>query len=398
MLGILESNQTLLMGKKKDKKKKHKTGTKKKNGMVTYLEGLMPTGFIEIIREERIFLILIGLFFFIAGVTYETPHIAMWVGFFFAAYSAIANDSIQTIGTFLASNANKKWWILWLFIGGIFVLTVSYSWFTYDGDVTYQRLTSKGFDQAPTEFKFLQVAAPLFLLIITRLRMPVSTTFLLLSAFATVPEGIVDVLKKSLSGYFIAFMVAIIVWLVLSKLLEKLFKGEAHPLWRPAQWVISGCLWAVWLMQDAANIAVYLPRSLSVMGFLVFTGFIFFGLGLLFYMRGDKIQQIVTEKSYVTDVRSATIIDFVYASVLYYFKSVSVVPMSTTWVFIGLLAGREIAMSITDSKGKGKPMKRTFRLIFKDVSYALIGLVISIIIAVAINPMIWDELVNYFFG
>jgi len=27
---------------------------------------------------------------------------------FFAAYSAIANDSIQTIGTFLASNAEKK--------------------------------------------------------------------------------------------------------------------------------------------------------------------------------------------------------------------------------------------------------------------------------------------------
>lgn len=352
----------------------------------------------DLIKSERRFLILIGIFFFVAGATYETPHIAMWVGFFFAAYSAIANDSIQTIGTFLASNADKKWWVLWLFIGGIFVVTVTYSWMTYNGDVTYQRLTSKGFDQAPQSFVFLQVAAPLFLLIITRLKMPVSTTFLLLSAFATEPEGITQVLQKSLSGYFVAFAVAITIWLILNRQLLKWFKGEPHPAWSPIQWVISGSLWAVWLMQDAANIAVYLPRSLSVNAFLVFVGFIFLGLGVLFYLRGDKIQQIVTEKSDVTDVRSATVIDGVYAVVLWYFKGVSTVPMSTTWVFIGLLAGREIAMSLTDSKGKGKPMMVSLKLIFKDASYAMIGLIISIILAIAINPMIWDELVNFIFG
>lgn len=381
------------MGNKKKVKNKK---TRKKNGFVTYLESLFSTSFIELIKGERRFLILIGLFFFIAGATYETPQIAMWVGFFFAAYSAIANDSIQTIGTFLASNADKKWWIIWLWIGGIFLVTVTYSWLTFSGDVSYERLTSRGFEEAPTEFEFLQIAAPLFLLILTRLRMPVSTTFLLLSAFATQPEGITDVLMKSLSGYFIAFSVAIIVWMGMSKLLTKLFTGKAGGFWMPLQWIVSGCLWAVWLMQDAANIAVYLPRSLEVNEFLVFAGFIFFGLGLLFYLRGDKIQQIVTEKSYVTDVRSATVIDAVYAAVLYYFKTVSVVPMSTTWVFIGLLAGREVAMSITDSKGRGRPMSRSLRLIAKDAGYAMIGLIVSIIIAISINPYIWDELLEYF--
>jgi len=366
--------------------------------MISYLESLLPTGLIELIREERRFLILIGIFFFIAGVFYETPHIAMWVGFFFAAYSAIANDSIQTIGTFLASNADKKWWLLWLWIGGIFFVTVTYSWVTFDGDVTYERLTSRGFEDAPESFKFLQVAAPLFLLILTRLRMPVSTTFLLLSAFATQPEGLVDVLNKSLSGYFIAFIIAIIVWLGMNRLLKKLFRGKPSPLWQPVQWVVSGMLWAVWLMQDASNIAVFLPRSLETSAFLLFAGFIFFGLGILFYMRGDRIQQIVTEKSYVTDVRSATVIDAVYAAILYYFKVVSVVPMSTTWVFIGLLAGREIAISITDSKGRGRPLSQSFRLIVKDASYAIIGLIISIIIAISINPFLWDELMKYFFS
>lgn len=375
------------MTKKKQKGKKNKSLK-----ALSYIENLFPDSFLVLIREERRFLLLIGIFFLVAGVTYETPHIAMWVGFFFAAYSAIANDSIQTIGTFLASNSDKKWWVLWMWIGGIFLVTMTYSWVTYNGDVTYERLTAKGFENAPETFTFLQVAAPLFLLILTRLRMPVSTTFLLLSCFSANLEGITSVLIKSVSGYFVAFLVAIIVWYVLYGLLEKIFKGKPSAFWMPLQWVISGSLWAVWLMQDAANIAVYLPRSLEVSGFLAFIGIIFLGLGVLFYLRGDRIQQIVTEKSYVTDVRSATIIDGVYAVILWYFKGVSVVPMSTTWVFIGLLAGREIAMSITDSRGKGKPMRHSLLLIGKDAGYATIGLAISIILAVAINPVILEEL------
>jgi hypothetical protein len=116
-----------------------------------------------------------------------------------------------------------------------------------------------------------------------------------------------------------------------------------------------------------------------------------FALQFLF-QSGDKIQQIVTEKSQVRDVRPATVIDFVYACLLYYFKALSTIPMSTTWVFIGLLAGRELAMSITDANGKGKPMSKTLRLIAKDVSYAGIGLLVSILLAMAINPVIMQQI------
>ena len=72
--------------------------------------------------------------------------------------------------------------------------------------------------------------------------------------------------------------------------------------------------------------------------------------------------------------------------------------MSTTWVFIGLLAGREIAMSFTDARGKGKPLGKSLKLIGKDVGYAMIGLAVSIALAVSINPEIEAEIVNYFFG
>ncbi len=370
----------------------------------SFIENLIPNSFYIVIKQERIFIGLIGLFFFVAGVTFPYAQIAMWVGFFFAGYSAIANDSIQTIGTFLASNQDKKWWHLWLYIGGIFLVVVTVSFILYDGDVSYQRLASKGFSESPSNFTFLQVAAPIFLLILTRMRMPVSTTFLLLSCFATDTEAIVSVLGKSLSGYGLALAAGLLTWLLVTKSLEKRFSNtEPGKFWLPIQWITSGSLWAVWVMQDAANVAVYLPRALSIGQFLGFSLFIFFGLGILFYLRGDKIQQIVTEKSRVTDIRSATIIDFIYAILLVYKLTVSTVPMSTTWVFLGLLAGREIGMSIVDLLNKekekgyqmGKPIAKVSKMVFKDLSYALFGLLVSILLAVSINASVREEIFGY---
>lgn len=342
--------------------------------------------------RERTFFRLVAFCLFCSAIFYPYPAIAMWIGFIFAAYSAIANDSIQTIGTFIASNEDRKWWHLWLFIGAIFLLTSFYSWYQFDGDVSFQRLTSKGFSESPTSFHFLQLISPLILLIITRLRMPVSTTFMLLSVFSTDTEAILAVTQKSLSGYLVAFVAAIVVWYLLSRYISMLVKGEPHPYWRVAQWTISGALWAVWIMQDAANIAIFLNRQLTIWEYVAFAGFIFFGLGLLFYLRGDKIQQIVKEKSSVTDVRAASVIDLVYAVILFYFKEISTMPMSTTWVFLGLLGGREIAMQLTPHAETNRTMKKTVLLVGRDALYAFIGLLISMALAISINPTIQEDL------
>jgi len=355
-------------------------------------------------KDEKSFLSFVIVAFMLAMFVTPYPQIAMWVGFLFAAYAAVANDSIQTLGTFIASNQDKKWWVLWLFIGSIFLFTVGYSWLfsdtvgafdaagkvigdgVADGDVSHGRLLSKGFDEEPKEFHFLQIAAPIFLLILTRLRMPVSTTFILLTSFATVPAAIGQVLAKSMSGYILAFFLGVTIFLVISKYAKKYFVGEAKFGWTIAQWITSGTLWSVWLMQDAANIAVYLPRDLKFSEFMGFAMVVFIGLGLLFYYKGGRIQKIVTEKSVITDVRFATIVDFIYCIILFYFKLYSSVPMSTTWVFIGLLGGREVAMAIrkTGSHSFGHSVK----LVLKDFSYAMIGLIISIAIAIGVNDQL----------
>lgn len=347
-------------------------------------------------ERERWFILLILILFTLAFFVAPYPSTAMWFGFLLAAYSAVSNDSIQTIGTFITSNEDKKWWILWIFIGGIFLITVTISWVVYNGDVSYQRLSSKGFEQAPESFSFLQMAAPIILLLLTRMRMPVSTTFLLLSSFTTESGAIIKVISKSLSGYLIAFAGAFLIWVLLASVIKRIQKGPAHFSWTVAQWCTSGSLWAVWIMQDAANIAVFLPRQLSLPAFLFFALSIFLGLGLIFYRKGDKIQQVINEKSSVKDVRAATLIDAVYALILFVFQYVSTIPMSTTWVFIGLLAGRELGMHLAFHTSEEKNLQRTFALIGKDVLYTLIGLLVSIALAVAVNPSIRVELLEYF--
>ena len=353
----------------------------------------------EIVHRERLFLVIVLVLGLLCLIAYPYPKIAMWLGFGLAGYAAIANDSIQTIGTFIASNKHRKWYYLWLFMGIIFVVTVYISWSKYGGDVSNQRLTSKGFDQAPTEFAFLQLAAPLILLIITRMRMPVSTTFLLLNAFTTETEAIFDVMYKSLSGYFLAFFLALAVWVVVSKFVNKYFQGKPRDFWVVLQWITSGMLWSVWIQQDAANIAIFLPRSLSAWEFVAFSGYIFLGLGLLFYLKGDKIQGIVDEKSGVTDVRAATLVDFIYALLLYYKLFESTIPMSTTWLFIGLLGGRELGISIMRNKlsKKKKATTKALKMIGKDLLYALIGLIISLILAIAINKGIREDFFDFVF-
>jgi len=115
--------------------------------------------------------------------------------------------------------------------------------------------------------------------------------------------------------------------------------------------------------------------------------------GLLFYLRGDRIQQIVLEKSDIIDVRAATVVDFIYACLLFYLKEISTIPISTTWVFIGLLGGRELAINLRKKKGN---YKDAIRMIGKDTLSAGIGLVISLILAMSINENMRQEFFNLF--
>ncbi len=309
----------------------------------------------------------------------------MIAGFLLAAYSVVGNDVIQTLGTFLSSNKERPWWVLWLFTGSILTAVLLYGYFMYDGDVSHGRLSKVG--DLPDPFEWWYVLPPLVLMIITRFGIPVSTTFLIISVFSAKLIG--DMLIKSVSGYIVAFFAAIVVYLFVSQTFEKKFihqpmTGTQRRTWTVLQWCSTGFLWSQWLIQDLANIYVYLPRQIEL-GYLLLTLAALLGLqAFIFYNKGGEIQKIVTSKTNTTDIRSATIIDFIYGIVLFIFKEYSKIPMSTTWVFIGLLAGRELMINQRLSL---KSLSEVFSLILRDLLKVVLGLVVSVGLVLLIRQL-----------
>lgn len=307
----------------------------------------------------------------------------MGVGFLMAAYSVIANDSVQTLGTWIASNNERyNYKTLWAAASAVLLWALWFGWYVNGGDISYGRLNKIPWQ----EIQWYHAMAPAILLLLTRVGVPVSTSFLVLSAFAST-FVLEKMLMKSIMGYAVAAIAAYFIWIVVSKLLDeaKPVKEQHKRWWRTAQWVTTGFLWWTWLSHDMANIAVFLPRQIPV-DMMIMISFVFVGgLWWMFRERGGKIQQIVLEKHNTRYVRSATLIDLFYWLVLWFFKELNDIPMSTTWVFVGLLCGRELAMATVTGKGK---FKSVFPLVGKDFLKMMVGLGASVGIVLAIHYFI----------
>ena len=311
--------------------------------------------------------------------------VTLWmaVGFLFAAYSVIANDSVQTLGTWIASNNDRvNWKVMWLSASSVLLWALWYGWYMYGGDISYGRLNKIPFQ----EIQWYHAMAPGLLLILTRIGVPVSTSFLVLSAFAST-FVLEKMLMKSMMGYAVAAVAAYVIWIGVTKILDeaKPVKEEHKIYWRVGQWFTTGFLWWTWLSHDIANIAVFLPREIPV-DLMVCISVVFVGgLWWMFREGGGKIQNIVLEKHNTRYVRSAAIIDGVYWMILFFFKELNDIPMSTTWVFVGLLCGRELAMATMTGKEK---FKVVFPLVGKDFFKMMIGLGASVGVVLAIHYII----------
>ena len=341
--------------------------------------------------------------------------IVMWIGFILASYSVVGNDVIQTLGTFLTSNEKRvPWYVLWLFAASILaaVLCLGYfdpfGWYDFKYGIAYGRLDKF---TMPETYYWYYLLPPLILMSITRLGIPVSTTFMILTLFSleSIPNDLGSMvssvfssdtklggmIQKSLIGYLVAFFSAIIIYFSISRLTEKYFldnplQDSARPYWLAAQWFTTGFLWWQWLTQDLANIYIFLKggNDLSSGGFLL-SLFVLVGLlAYIFYNRGGAVQKVVREKTNTADIRSATFVDLIYGVILYIFKYnylglfEAKLPMSTTWVFIGLLAGREIAIR----SSVFKQLNRTvIKMVLSDLYKVFLGLLVSVVLVFIIK-------------
>lgn len=325
-------------------------------------------------------------------VIVDLTSVFMILGFSLAAYSIVANDAIQTLGTFLSSNSHRPWWVLWLFACSILAAVLLYGWATSGGDPAYGRLSK--FPMPEGGISLMYLIPPIIIVLLTRYGIPVSTTFLVLTVFA-IGEGngvnVGKMLMKSGLGYAVAFVVAIVLYYTVFRRTTEYFdKTQGEPIpryWTVLQWASTGFLWSQWLIQDLANIFAYLPRQLSGMEIGLCLVWLFVLHAWIFKNSGGAIQKIVTTKTGTVDIRAATIIDFIYGIILFVFKEMSDIPMSTTWVFLGLLAGREFAIAF--HMYKPSPSE-TSKIVSQDVAKALLGLAVSLLLAFGL-PVIFGN-------
>ncbi len=320
-----------------------------------------------------------------SGPVLDILGINIWalLGFFFAAYAVVGNDALQTLGTFINSNQKLPWWATFLFAAAVLVVVFGYGYLIYDGDPSWGRLSDV--KKYPVfEVEWYHVIPAVMLLVITAFGIPVSTTFMILTIFASL-AGLQGMLTKSLQAYVFAFMGGLALYTLLAPTVERHFlktpDAAQKPVWILLQWCSTGYLWAAWLIQDFANIYIFLPRELSDAQAAVSLLVILALLLVTFIAKGGPVQKILRSKTNVVDIRSATIIDFTYASVLAFFAYVNNTPMSTTWAFLGLIAGREFAIATID---KIRSPGETFKIVASDAAKAAFGLVISVVMAVGL--------------
>lgn len=320
--------------------------------------------------------------------------IFMITGFLLSLYACVSNDAIQTLGTFLNTTKDRPVWQIWLYIGLVMVVTFTIGWLLNDGDMAFGRL-----DRIPhaQTFYWWHILPPLVLLYLTKKGIPVATAFLIVSVFSS--STVVGLMiAKSFIGYVAALICSMVLYFFIARRVEKIFlymknKPITKP-WIVAKWLSTAFLWSAWLLQDGAVLFIYLPRKLTLLQLILSLSIFLVLLYILCYKRGGEIQNIVKLKTNTQDTRSATIIDCVYALILLYFQNVNNIPMSTTWVFLGVLAGREIALY---NRLRFITEKKVYKHLIKDLTKAIIGLVVSIIVVYVLNnhKQIIDILLHY---
>ena len=325
-------------------------------------------------------------------------NIWMIAGFTLSLISVIRNDSLQTLGPYLLANqdrVSKRWQMIFLCTVSVMVLMLG--WSLNGGDPAWGRLNVPGhaFTQ-PAMFSWVYLIPPLAMLLLTQWGAPLSTSFLVLSTFEFKNSS--SLMQISLSGYLVAFFIAIITyglgfWIFERWIFTSNQSGQSvGTVWLITQWVATAFLWGIWLVQDLANVFIFLPRQLEPLPMLTCTALLCLGLCWLIRSGGGPIQGVLRTKTNATDLRSATAIDLLFGCCLVGCALLTSFPLSTTWVFLGLLGGREIALRF-HSHRSDEPFAlqdggHWSQVVGADFSKASIALIVSMLIASGLQPLL----------
>lgn len=300
-----------------------------------------------------------------------------WLLVVFTTYTIMANNCAQTIGMFIASNKSKSKFRIIYFLSGIFIITLLISWLFCNKQLDFYLLHDIPYNSLNPLLVFL----PIVLFFLTKYKIPVSATFLIIPIFAN-KNTVHSMITKTSVSYFISFLISLIVWrFIYTKykyLIEVKKEKDINKIWFLLQFMSTGIVWSVWIILSACNFIVFLPRvfELKELILVIFIGVV--SIYLILLDNGGKIQEIVDEKSDI-NIKSSVIFNFLFSFTMLFIQYVSKIPITSTWMFLGILAGRELAITVSKTGVFGSSYyRKCFIKIWSDLKLAVFGIVVSL--------------------
>ena len=307
-----------------------------------------------------------------------------WIIVSLALFTSVVNNSFQIFGTFFLINKKTPKLKMFLFILIIFILTIFFSWIFCNHQIHFEKLNSIPYSNNLMLSSFL---APFVLMLLTYKKIPVSTTFLFVSLFSST-DVLHSIVSKTLHMYILAFLIGFILWKYIYPVIMKYLNryvdlnkaNENIKFWFVLQYFSTALLWFAWLFSNMSSVLVFAPREFSIKDLILL--FILAGF-VIYYLvdnMGGSMQHIVKNKQGTSNVKSATIINIIYGILIYIFQFEVNIPISTTWVFIGLMGGREFAITSNSNIAiiSSIAQKNAVKKIILDFLYATIGVIISL--------------------
>ena len=300
-----------------------------------------------------------------------------WLLVIFTTYTIMANNCAQTIGMFIASNKGKSKYRIIYFLSGIFIITLLISWLFFNKQLDFYLLNNIPYSNLNPLLIFL----PIVLFFLTKYKIPVSATFLIIPIFAN-KNTIHSMITKTSVSYFISFLISLIMWRFIytkyKHYIEVKKEKNISKTWFVLEFLSTGIVWSVWIILSACNFVVFLPRvfELKELILVIFIGVV--SIYLILLDNGGKIQEIVDEKSDI-NIKSSVIFNFLFSFTMLFIQYVSKIPITSTWMFLGILAGRELAITVSKTGVFGSSYyRKCFIKIWSDLKLAVFGIVVSL--------------------
>lgn len=328
------------------------------------------------IFQDKFNLLLISVF--ILGNLVHLGIFFSWFMLAVSSYTVVANNYIQTIGSFIVNN-KQKFWSNWFFVSVNFTIATLISWFIFNGSLDYSFLKNVEYQK---DLNIIIIFIPLLLNIFTKYGIPVSATFLIIPLFGS-NSTVHIMLTKTVTSYFLAFMVAFFVWRTIYKYFKNFIKYEKDDLnffWNFMEYITTALVWIAWNILNICVFVVFVDRDFSIYELLAVNIIVIFVIYIIMVNSGGQIEKIIRDKKDNANKKTTAIFNLLFAIILLSLEFFSNVPLTTTWVFLGLLAGRELALSYVE-KGifADKKSKISLVKIIKDLNKAIIGIVFSLI-------------------